>query len=388
MVFKQRMLFVVLLANIYSLFAQTPVLTKNDSIVKSSWIIGLGYHFVDDSGDVFNNLLDFNSSWNAVPYPSRISIGKYFENGLGVEFIGAYSRYDSGNRIDKQNLSGVKDFFSADARLSYDLNEILGDTGWFDPYLGTGLGFTNANSKSRVTANAVVGFRTWFSDKIGLDINASGKWSLSPNATNYKQYAAGIVYRFGSKKELTTEGQEKLSLIEKLEQEKINDSINLATEQEKAFQEKLAIEKEKAKQSQIEKEKQIALADERKKVENSIKALDKINFNFSSAVIKTESKNTIARLAKILEQYPDLLIEISSHTDSRGSKAYNQILSEKRLKATIDYLLTFDVNSDNISGKAFGEEKLLNECDDSTKCSEDKHQENRRSEIKILDFKK
>ncbi|KJD32972.1 hypothetical protein PK35_08325 [Tamlana nanhaiensis] len=385
---KNRLLLVVLVVNLYSGFSQTPVLTKNDSIIKSSWIVGLGYHFVDDSGDVFDNLLNFDSTWNAVAYPSRVSIGKYFENGLGLEVIGAYLRYNFGNRVDLQNMESTTNFLSLDTRLSYDLNKLIGETGWFDPYIGAGIGYTDANNATRGTYNAVLGFRTWFTERIGLDFNASGKWAMNftPETTNYKQYAAGVVYRFGTKKKLTEEGEEKISIIEQLYQERVNDSIAFAQEQEKALQEKLAKEKEQARLAQIEKEKEQAKAEELKSIEDAIKLLDKVNFNFSSAVVKTASKNTILKLAKILEQHPNLVIEISSHTDSRGSKAFNQKLSEKRLKSTIDYLLTFDVNPNNIVGKAFGEEKLLNECDDNTKCTEEKHLENRRSEFKVLKY--
>ncbi|MCB4808615.1 OmpA family protein [Tamlana sp. 62-3] len=383
---KKRLLFVVLLVNIYAGFSQTPVLTEKDSIIKSSWIVGLGYHFVEDSGEVFDNLLNFDSTWNAVSYPSRISVGKYFENGLGLELIGAYLKYNSGTIVDKQTLEESSDFLSIDTRLSYDLNKLIGETGWFDPYAGVGIGYTDARNAPRGTYNAVLGFRTWFSERIGLDFNASGKWAMNftPETTNYKQYAAGVVYRFGAKKKLTEEGEEKVSMIEQLNQERVNDSIAFAQEQEKALKEKLAKEKEQARLAKIEAEKEQARAEERNKIEETIKALDKVNFNFSSASMKPEAKATILKLAKILQSHPNLVIEISSHTDSRGAKDFNQKLSEKRLKATIDYLLSLDVNAEHIVGKAFGEDKLLNECDDNTKCTEAKHKVNRRSEFKIL----
>jgi hypothetical protein len=46
-------------------------LTSKDSIVTSSWMIGLGYNFVDDSGDMVKELFDFKDQWNAVAFPSR-----------------------------------------------------------------------------------------------------------------------------------------------------------------------------------------------------------------------------------------------------------------------------------------------------------------------------
>ena len=84
-------------------FAQTEEirLTAKDSIVQSAWMVGLGYNFVDDSGDVFDGLLDFDSQWNALPYPNRISIGRYFKSGLGIEAIGTFNKYKVGKIIDK-----------------------------------------------------------------------------------------------------------------------------------------------------------------------------------------------------------------------------------------------------------------------------------------------
>jgi outer membrane protein OmpA-like peptidoglycan-associated protein len=98
------------------------------------------------------------------------------------------------------------------------------------------------------------------------------------------------------------------------------------------------------------------------------------------------SKSTLNKLVQILNEHPKLSIEITSHTDARGSDIYNHKLSESRLKSTLDYLFDNAVENDRVVGKAFGEEKLANECDDHVKCTELKHQQNRRSEIKIISF--
>src|SRR5690606_13415914 len=111
-----------------------------------------------------NDFTTMKDQWNIVPYPSRINIGRYFRNGLGLEAIAAYNRYKEGYKVDGQINPEVKDYFSMDARLSYDLNKLVGETGWFDPYVGAGVGYTDANDVGRGTYNAVFGFRTWFSD--------------------------------------------------------------------------------------------------------------------------------------------------------------------------------------------------------------------------------
>ncbi|PKQ46577.1 OmpA family protein [Confluentibacter flavum] len=384
---KKEFILVMLVANVFITYAQTPELTKKDSTIVSSWIAGIGFNAVDDSGDQFNRLFDVEESWNAVPYPSRLSIGKYFKNGLGIEAIASYNKYKKDKIVDGLPIANDEDYFSVDSRLSYDLNKIIGETGWFDPYVGVGIGYTNVNDISRGTYNGVLGFRTWFSDRIGLDVNSSGKWAMNSNYTNHLQHAVGVVYRFNIEKELNEDGEAKLELIEALEKEatRVNDSIALANEN-KLLAERLEKEKEAARLAQLEKEKEEARAKEKSDIQNKIDALENVYFALNSSNLSSSSKNILSDLTLILSEHPKLQLDISSHTDSRGTAIYNQWLSERRLKSTIDYLLNNGVGTERVTGKAYGEEKLINECDDNTKCSEIKHKENRRSEFKIVNY--
>lgn len=391
MIHKKILSLVFAFAIISSVNAQTPELTKKDSTVVSSWLVGLGYHAVDDSGDAFNRLFDFDKAWNTVAYPSRVNVGKYFENGVGLEVIGAYLKYKKGKKIENDILEEDQNFISLDSRISYDLNKIIGETGWFDPYIGAGVGFTRVADVSRTTYNGVLGFKAWFSDHWGVDVNSSGKFTFerTTNGTNYLQHAAGVVYRFGVKKDLTRKGEEKLAAIKAIEKEniRINDSIARVAQVEKdrILKEKLDKQKELERIAKLEKDKQDAKNKEQKDIENAINVLDNIHFGFDSSSLTAESRNILSKLGAILRKNPELVIEIGAHTDSRGPAVYNKILSEKRLKSTIKYLLEKEnVASNKVEGQAFGEEKLLNECSGEVRCIEAKHRENRRSEIKIL----
>ena len=389
MILKKEMFLAILVANVFAIHSQTTEITKKDSTIVSSWIVGLGYNIVDDSSrDGFQSYFDVKGTWNAVPYPSRISIGKYFKNGLGLEAIASYNKYKAGKIVDGLPLlTNDKNYYSVDSRLSYDLNKIIGETGWFDPYMGVGLGFTEANSISRGTFNGVLGFRTWFSDRLGLDVNTSGKWRMNKNATNHIQHAIGVVYRFNIEKDLTEEGKEKLELIEDEAKElvRVNDSIanaNKVAELRRLLIERTENEKELVRLAQIEKEKD----DAKSRIESKINALENIYFVFDSSKITSSSKNTALKLAAILNEYPNLIIEVDSHTDSRGTAVYNQKLSEIRLQNTLEFLFKNGIQANRVVGKAYGEEKLVNECDDHTKCSEIKHKQNRRSQFKIISF--
>ena len=365
-------------------------ITSKDSIVQSSWIVGFGYNAIDDSGNVFDGLFNVSEEWNLLPYPSRISIGKYFKNGLGIEAIGSYNKYKEGKIIDGLVNDDEKNYLGLDARLTYDLNRIIGQTGWFDPYVGIGLGYTDANDQGRGTYNAVVGFRTWFSDKWGLDFNSTGKWSMTKGngSTNHLQHAAGVVYQFGIEKGLSKRGEEKLELLAAIEKEKQTqqDSINEVNRlrEETFLAERLKKEKEQAALAAAEKAKADAENKRKQDVINRINNLGYVYFDLNSSYLNTKSKDILDSLVDIFQEIPTLKLKITSHTDSRGSSIYNDWLSQRRVDKTKEYLIASGVAAERLTAEAYGEQNLLNDCDDNTYCPEEKHSINRRSEFIIL----
>jgi outer membrane protein OmpA-like peptidoglycan-associated protein len=112
--------------------------------------------------------------------------------------------------------------------------------------------------------------------------------------------------------------------------------------------------------------------------------LDNIYFAFGKAEPLPESLPILDRLIEFMNDHPEVKIELSAHTDCRGSDAANIDLSSKRAKACYDYLVSKKVNPNRMVQVGLGESKLLNQCKDGVECSEDLHQKNRRVEIKIL----
>ncbi len=367
-------------------------ITAKDSIVQSSWIFGVGFNAVDDSGNVFDGLFNVGDEWNMVPFPSRVSIGRYFKNGLGIEAIGSYNKYQEGNLIDGTINPSDIDYFGLDARITYDLNKIIGQTGWFDPYVGIGAGYTDANNLGRGTYNAVVGFRTWFSDRWGLDFNSSGKWAMSQGdgASNHIQHAAGVVYQFGIEKGLSKRGEEKLELLAAIEKEKQRqqDSINEVNRlrDEALLAERLERERKEAELAAAEKAKLDAENKRKEDIRSRIERLGYVYFDLNSSALGNKSKTILDSLYLIMEEIPSLNLKITSHTDARGTSNYNDWLSKRRVDKTEEYLLAKGVADARLETEAFGERKLLNECDDTTYCTEEKHAVNRRSEFIITDF--
>jgi outer membrane protein OmpA-like peptidoglycan-associated protein len=82
---------------------------------------------------------------------------------------------------------------------------------------------------------------------------------------------------------------------------------------------------------------------------------------------------------------PGIKLQLSSHTDSRASYEYNSTLSEKRAKSCVDYLVKVKgVSSGRLSWMGYGETRLVNGCADGIPCSEEEHQRNRRTEIRVI----
>jgi outer membrane protein OmpA-like peptidoglycan-associated protein len=112
--------------------------------------------------------------------------------------------------------------------------------------------------------------------------------------------------------------------------------------------------------------------------------IEPIEFEFNKVKILKKSKINLAKVVILMDKYPDMIIEIDSHTDSRGSDGYNLWLSSERAAETIKYLVSIGADSKRISGKGFGENKLLNNCSNDVKCTEEEHQLNRRTEFVII----
>ena len=109
--------------------------------------------------------------------------------------------------------------------------------------------------------------------------------------------------------------------------------------------------------------------------------LDPILFDLDKAEIKPRAARQLDEIATYMLEYPELLIDIRSHTDSRADDNYNAALSQNRVKVTMEYLTNSGVDIDRISGRGYGETELINDCSNFKPCSENKHEENRRSEF-------
>jgi outer membrane protein OmpA-like peptidoglycan-associated protein len=113
--------------------------------------------------------------------------------------------------------------------------------------------------------------------------------------------------------------------------------------------------------------------------------LENIYFEYDKWEILPEAEKDLFDLKELLVQNPTVVIEISSHTDTRGASKYNQQLSQERADATKHWLVNAGIPEQRIVSIGYGEEKLINNCQQRVNCSEEQHAFNRRTEFKIIE---
>ena len=119
-------------------------------------------------------------------------------------------------------------------------------------------------------------------------------------------------------------------------------------------------------------------------IANVIK-FNQIYFDLDKSDIRKDAKVELEKIVEVLKTYPKINIEIGSHTDARQHRKYNKILSQKRAEATLNYLIKRGINKDRLTAKGYGESQPVNNCIDGIICSENEHQQNRRSTFVIVE---
>ena len=114
--------------------------------------------------------------------------------------------------------------------------------------------------------------------------------------------------------------------------------------------------------------------------------LNPIYFDLDKHNIRPDAAVELAKIVAVMEQYPRMKVDVRSHTDSRASTSYNDQLSERRAKATAEWLISQGIEKSRLTWKGYGERDLYNDCKDGVPCSEEQHQENRRSEFIIKEM--
>lgn len=117
---------------------------------------------------------------------------------------------------------------------------------------------------------------------------------------------------------------------------------------------------------------------------DTIPFLLNLYYDLGRSSVRAESVPELLKLLQLLTDNPKLIIEISSHTDSRGSDEYNLQLSQRRADAIVNWLTSKGIPAFRLKARGYGEGRPVNKCEDGVPCSEEQYQMNRRTEFKVL----
>ncbi|MEM7105359.1 MAG: OmpA family protein [Bacteroidota bacterium] len=112
--------------------------------------------------------------------------------------------------------------------------------------------------------------------------------------------------------------------------------------------------------------------------------IPRIYYDFDRATLRKDASEDLATVLRILQANPDVIIEIGSHTDARGPKSYNMRLSARRAESVVRYMRNNGIDRKRLLAKGYGETRPVNGCIDGMKCSAAQHQENRRTEMRVV----
>jgi OOP family OmpA-OmpF porin len=178
---------------VMALFTLVTVSSANAQDENKPWAIGFGIHTIDfysnnDLGSMFEELIGAGDA-SYIPSISRVSAEKYLDKGFSFQLAGYLNK-----TLEKDLL-----YYSIDATVKYDLNNLVGQTAWFDPYVYLGSGYTSVDSSGDVMVNVGAGFNTWLSESIGLNFQSGIKTGSSYIIDKHFQTSMSLVIRFGGK---------------------------------------------------------------------------------------------------------------------------------------------------------------------------------------------
>ncbi len=145
---------------------------------------------------------------------------------------------------------------------------------------------------------------------------------------------------------------------------------------EKPVEDVVAVEKPSETPSKVETVKN--------KFNEDILVLKPVLFDYESSYLNQQAKKDLLKVVRIMKNNPDLMIECASYTDAKGSDKYNQWMSDRRAKRTVEYIIRKGIDPKRIKGKGYGESKLINDCTEGENCSDEQRAVNRRTEFKVV----
>mgnify|MGYP001569293317 CR=1 FL=1 len=184
------------------------------------WLISFGVNAVDfypvnirgitdsDGNDTqwYDEFFNFNDHYNYIEAPSKLSLGRYLSKSFSLELAISVNKItkigninvEESDILGNDDLEGSLSYIAIDANTIYNINNLIGDTKWFEPYALGGLGFNSKNSKTRISLNVGGGAKFWITKKFGTKIQTAYKHFFDEGNYPHFQHSASLMYKFGS----------------------------------------------------------------------------------------------------------------------------------------------------------------------------------------------
>ncbi len=188
--------------------------TANAQDENNPWAVSIGINAVDifptggdliTQGEIFDEFFNASDHWNILPSVSRLSVGRYIGDGFTFTVAGSVNKIENAGELPDGTNVSVDDisYYAADAQVSYSFKNAL-NTGWFDPYLGVGGGYTWVDEVGAGTLNGSLGINFWLTENLAFNLQTTYKHVFEDYEVNnypptHFQHAAGLTFAFGGK---------------------------------------------------------------------------------------------------------------------------------------------------------------------------------------------
>jgi len=166
------------------------------------WAIGIGVNAVDffptnpgipGHGSWLNEFGNVTDHYNIIPSISRLSVGRYIADGFSFEAVGTLNKVD---KLGDREINEVS-YYGLDGAVKYDLNKVIGDSSWFNPYLSVGGGYTWLDELGTGTFNGGLGINFMFTENLGLNLESKYKHTFESSIVQHFQHSVSVVIKFG-----------------------------------------------------------------------------------------------------------------------------------------------------------------------------------------------
>ena len=354
----------------------------------NKWSIGFGVNTVDirTPHDFGQFLKDWGgpSDLNVLPAITKLSVARYIGAGFSAEVDGSLNKIKKGFNGVSQDES----FWNANLQAKYALRRLFTtESGWFDPYLKLGGGYTSYKSEYSEKDGAVKllaggGINFWFTDHLGLNVQTGYNHGFQKDGTDYFQHSAGIVIKFGAKDTdkdgipdkddacPDVAGPKEFNGCPDTDGDGVPDKDDKCPDVAGPAENGGCPWPDTDGDGVLDKDDQCPNEagpasnngcpepndDDQKRLNQYAKT---ILFDTGKATIKFQSAEVLNQIINVLKKFPKSRFRIEGYTDSTGNKQRNITLSQNRADAVKIYLIQGGIDQSRLESKGYGPENPI-----------------------------